>query len=400
MALNPSASYPLQTVAGSPTMPYGAARDVITDDDGSGTPLHEDWVNDLWGFEQALLRESNVTPSGVPDNAQTSQYVVALKRMVYGAIAVSQHANFTTQDTVSGVYHSVAYGNDKWIAVGNPGLIKTSYDGFSWSAQSFAVSYAGAAHGVVWTGSAWVACGTGAMLQTSAGGTTWTAQTAAASFAGDFFSICSNGTTTVVVGSSCEIQTANALGAPWTRRTAPWSDSNAFSEVICAPWGTFFVCGGGGRIASSPDGVTWTARLNGGLGTNAFASIAAATINGQNVVVAVASSGGVIARSTDGGLTWSGVTPPAGATAWNHVAWNGTCFVASGAASPSSGVFPIYLSVDGLSWVGVYISVSGQIRATYRQRDQGVTVAVGSVGLSAYIGRSLTAPKLWPAPWE
>lgn len=78
MALVPSAAYPSQTDADA-NYPQGKARNAGSFQDGTGTPLEKNWVNDLWGFEQALLAAGGVTPSGTPDQVGASDYLTATK---------------------------------------------------------------------------------------------------------------------------------------------------------------------------------------------------------------------------------------------------------------------------------------------------------------------------------
>ena len=78
MALIPSSKYSGQVTTGDGGWPYGKAKNVTVAGDGTGTPLEADWVNDVWGFLQALLSASFVFPSGQPDSALASQYKEAL----------------------------------------------------------------------------------------------------------------------------------------------------------------------------------------------------------------------------------------------------------------------------------------------------------------------------------
>jgi hypothetical protein len=78
MALIPSARYPAQTDADA-GYPQGKARNAVTFQDGSGTPLERDWVNDLWGFLQSLLANAGITPSGSPDQVGASQYLAGVQ---------------------------------------------------------------------------------------------------------------------------------------------------------------------------------------------------------------------------------------------------------------------------------------------------------------------------------
>jgi len=78
----PSSKYPSQTDTDA-NYPQGKARNVTASGDTTGTPFEKDWVNDVWGFFQALMLETGISPSGSPDSATSSQIrdaVRALKR--------------------------------------------------------------------------------------------------------------------------------------------------------------------------------------------------------------------------------------------------------------------------------------------------------------------------------
>jgi hypothetical protein len=95
MAIVPSTEYPGQ-VAVDAAYPQGKARNRLTPGDGTGTPLEELWVNDLWGFLQALLLAAGATPSGVPDTADVSQYLDAIQKLYGYEVQV-----YTTPGTVT-----------------------------------------------------------------------------------------------------------------------------------------------------------------------------------------------------------------------------------------------------------------------------------------------------------
>lgn len=81
MAIIPETQYPGKIAQSTPEYPYGAARNITTPGDGTGTPWEAALVNDLFGFQQALLSEAAVVPSGTPDSAQDSQYLQALRKL-------------------------------------------------------------------------------------------------------------------------------------------------------------------------------------------------------------------------------------------------------------------------------------------------------------------------------
>lgn len=84
MAINPSNQFPGKIAAASVDYPYGEARDVTAPGDGTGTPFVAALVNDIFGFQQALMDESGRVPSGSPETAVASQYLSAL-RDIFGA---------------------------------------------------------------------------------------------------------------------------------------------------------------------------------------------------------------------------------------------------------------------------------------------------------------------------
>lgn len=78
MAINPKTQYPGKIAPSTPEYPYGKARNISTPGDGTGTPWEAALVNDIFGFQQALLSEASVVPSGNPDEVGDSQYLTAL----------------------------------------------------------------------------------------------------------------------------------------------------------------------------------------------------------------------------------------------------------------------------------------------------------------------------------
>jgi hypothetical protein len=86
VALNPSARYPGQIDAHA-SYPHGKARNVSAPGDGTGTPWERDLVNDLFGFQQALLGAASIVPSGNADTAAASQYLQAIQALIAAAAA-------------------------------------------------------------------------------------------------------------------------------------------------------------------------------------------------------------------------------------------------------------------------------------------------------------------------
>lgn len=107
MAINPNDRYPGQTTAPSADYPYGGARNQIVLGDNTGTPQEADLVNDIFGFQQALLIEAGIAPSGDPETAQDSQYLDALSEIFQRRDTGFQLANvrvLTTADNGASPY--------------------------------------------------------------------------------------------------------------------------------------------------------------------------------------------------------------------------------------------------------------------------------------------------------
>ena len=78
MALDLVTKYAGNINPGDANYPYGSARNIATPGDGTGTPLDESWMNDLFGLLQILLTKASIVPSGSPDTILASQYFDAL----------------------------------------------------------------------------------------------------------------------------------------------------------------------------------------------------------------------------------------------------------------------------------------------------------------------------------
>jgi hypothetical protein len=95
MAIIPENNYTGKINPADTYYPYGSARNITLPGDGTGTPWEAALVNDLFGFQQALLSKAGITPSGDPDKVGASQYLEALQN-----IAVPQYPNFTALQAV------------------------------------------------------------------------------------------------------------------------------------------------------------------------------------------------------------------------------------------------------------------------------------------------------------
>lgn len=169
-----------------------------------------------------------------------------------------------TSNTVQNLT-AVNYGAGQWIAVGNNRTILTSPDGISWTPQSSTVAqnYSD----VVYGANVWVVTGDGGAM-TSPDGIIWTAQNANPSqqISRALYAVSYGAGVFVAVGENKKI-VSSPDGATWTARFANLSGSGIcrcyYPTLYDVSFGdgkfvTIGGYGGGGGVASSPDGITWT----------------------------------------------------------------------------------------------------------------------------------------------
>lgn len=142
MAINPETQYPGKIAPSSTNYPYGAARNITVPGDGTGTPWDAALVNDIFGFQQALLSKAGVVPSGSPDTAQASQYLTALKKIpgLWGPTTFLTTDDLKNGDCITGVAASFSdlasikaqvftvFNNSEAVKYGHAYIVKTRAD--------------------------------------------------------------------------------------------------------------------------------------------------------------------------------------------------------------------------------------------------------------------------------
>lgn len=112
MAIIPESQYPGKITPASAEYPYGQARNITLPGDGTGTPWEAALVNDLFGFQQALLTQASIVPTGDPEEVGASQYLEALQRL--GVFLYDSARGYNTGETVrtdAAVYRSLVDNN-------------------------------------------------------------------------------------------------------------------------------------------------------------------------------------------------------------------------------------------------------------------------------------------------
>ncbi len=197
----------------------------------------------------------------------------------------------------------VAFGNSRFVAVGEGGAVATSTNGVSWVSQ-----YAGSnsLSAIAFGQGTFIAVGENGTILTSSDGFSWTKRDA-----GFLVSLGGVGAASglfVAVGGSTALVSADAIN--WTREDL---GPDAYANAISYGNNLFVVVGGASpgfhqlvsSISVSSDGFTWTRQATGGL--ESLASIS----YGAGRFVAVGATGDphccdhALIRVSGDGMTWS-----------------------------------------------------------------------------------------------
>jgi len=96
--IRPIDEYPGKVEPVSSQYPDGKARNISAPGDGTGTPLEAKWLNDLFGVMQYVTSKAGITPSGTPENAETSQVFEGLWTLLNARVLtfnLTADANYT-----------------------------------------------------------------------------------------------------------------------------------------------------------------------------------------------------------------------------------------------------------------------------------------------------------------
>jgi len=271
---------------------------------------------------------------------------------------------------------SIAYGNNKFVAVGNGAEMAYSTDGITWTAvgdSKFGENYI---YSIAYGNDKFVAVGDRGKMSYSSDGITWTAVTNS-TFGGsaDIINTIAYGNNKFVAGSYYGKMAYSSDGITWTTVTNSTFGTTEINTITYD--NNVFVAGGeSGKMAySSDNGVTWTAVANSTFGDNGIRAIAYG--NGKFVA---GGWDGKAATSTNG-VTWTALTITAfsdeykvtGITAISAIAYGNGKFVAVGDGRQAT-------STDGTTWTAGTINSSTNAIAY----GNNTFVVVGNVGKILY----------------
>jgi len=245
-------------------------------------------------------------------------------------VAVGIDGRIATRNNLTGVwtnqtftgdpdFRAIVYANNQYVVVREAGDIMTSEGGLNWTSRKSPTTKN--LLGLFWDGHQYLAGGDGGTILSSSDGIKWTLRNSESRI--NFYSFSYSGTRYVAVGND-GIRISSDSVAWATPTTAPTS----VPFTACTWTGTeFLACGLGldknPTVYTSPDGDVWTLR-----DTTIKASLRAATTINGTVYIAGDS---VIAKSTDGGTTWTNTyINPGRNKLFMGLASNGKCLIAAG----------------------------------------------------------------------
>ncbi len=185
-------------------------------------------------------------------------------------------------------FRAIIYADNQYVAVREKGSIMTSPDGLDWTKRDSPTKEN--LLGVFWDGRQYLAGGDGGTILSSPNGVQWTVCNSGGNVSIYCFSY--SGARYVAVGNDGVFTSNDAI--TWAVST----NAPSIPFTACTWTGNeFLACGLTPTIYTSPDGDDWTMRND----TINASFRAAITVNG----VVYVSGDSVIAKSVDGGATWT-----------------------------------------------------------------------------------------------
>ena len=250
-----------------------------------------------------------------------------------GTIMTSPDGTSWTSQTsgVSTYLNGIVFANNMYVAVGNSGTIITSSNGTSWTSRTSGTN--NGLQGITFANNIFVAVGNTKTILTSANGTTWTSQTTPSS-PNNYFAVGSAEGKIYALGNGNYATSTD--GITWTA-----SDSFGYLRDIMSVYNKHYICGDGGIIMYSEDGVNWN-REGSGVGSNDMYDVV--YVEGLFVACGVNEI-----YTSENGKIWTQRT--SGAKLFS-VCYGNERFIAVGSEGK------VYSSADGETWSYVQLSVS------------------------------------------
>jgi hypothetical protein len=272
-------------------------------------------------------------------------------------------------------WEAIAYGNQRFVAVGINGRT-----GFSANGHSFlgGASQEDTLHGVAHTPHGFIAVGARGLIVTSPDGQNWQVRQEAEGTTANLSAIGAGPSSLVVFGESSldgrAVSLHNALdGNGWVESPLAVGglDFQPRPNAVIFVNGQFVAAGDEGLILTSPDGRAWTTRRTRSPG--AFNDNLRSLATDGAVLLAGGGSVGLL-RSSNGGLNWEAVPAlPDPFTPWNLA--HGPRWVGQ---FGGSGTLRLWFSDDGSEWEnGFVVGQAGYVGTLTRGMLSGEPIFVG-----------------------
>ena len=225
--------------------------------------------------------------------------------------------------------HAIAYGASRFVAVGANGTILSSGDGTVWIERR---SGGASLQGLAYVNNSFFAVGAKGTILSSSDGIIWSPRSSGSSQ--ELSAISYGNDTFVAVGAEGTILTSS-YGSSWSPQS---SGTTQHLTALSYGNGTFVAVGANGTILSSPDGLSWSLQSSGSSQNLRGISY------GNDIFVAVGLYGTILSSSD--GLSWSRRNTSGhlyglsyGDGAFVAVGWGGTILTSSDGItwSPRSG---------------------------------------------------------------
>jgi hypothetical protein len=351
------------------------------------------WTTRTTGFGATIIRCSVYY-------ATASLFVIAGDS---GKVATSPDGIIWTLRTsnIATTLQAIALSSTEIVIAGSVGGVITSSNGTTWT--KIAGLPALAFTTLIYSGGTYVMAGqTNYVALSTDGGATWTQKASLVATAGNIGTY--DGTNFIVVGGANSIM-YSSNGVLWKSKTVPTATALGLEYVNSL----FVALLAGGMLATSPDGVEWTAR---GGGSTLYTGVA---YDGTSTMILGQAATATTYLSTDGLATLAGhatgVTGTTGPVAYGNGLFLATSTFNGGLSTSPDGITwtyrgfvfansvptrilyanslfvalaanKIFTSTDGINWIPVTQSVYGS--ATYNSiaYGNGKWVVSGSTGTS------------------
>lgn len=357
--------YPAQ-IDIDPAYPQGKARNSGSFQDGTGTPLEADWLNDIWGFHQALVAAAGITPSGDPDEVGASDLLDAVRSVA---------TTTTSERHLRGLMQMRAVNLDGVTPTTNANMAAIR------SASNDTLIVKGGTNGVFRLGDIEVVSLNGV----SSGLTSAIA-------------IAHNGTNRyVAVGSG-------GVGNFYTTNGSTWTAGGSFPGSPSTPqyieWdGTEFIVAASGETRHSTNAVAWAAPTGDDANQTGLSSTDGLAVLTAGTVLTTAF--GEVAATTDHGVSWAAVStiptalPPPVAS---RIVGDASGEVLALVRETTASLIECWASSDGVAWEKRSEFDGGSSDTAYRAlmcRTTGLLVFAISGGGAAIVAASVDRGRTW-----